>query len=116
MAVTKITPIARPLLVSKFEDRDDLISALMTSCHVSGACCWRWCWQRLRTAVHAGASPLHTCMQALTGVTSGAAGRQGGGRCQAVWVSALCVQIPFWLDGNAFTCELSQFKGLVPAC
>jgi hypothetical protein len=34
VAVTKITPIARPLLVSSFPDRSDLIEALMTSCHI----------------------------------------------------------------------------------
>ncbi|KAL4443023.1 hypothetical protein ABPG77_008514 [Micractinium sp. CCAP 211/92] len=34
VAVTKVTPIARPLLVSDFLSRDDLIQALMTSCHI----------------------------------------------------------------------------------
>ncbi len=34
VAVTKITPIARPVLVSEFIDRPDLIQALMTSCHI----------------------------------------------------------------------------------
>lgn len=36
VAVTKITPIARPVLLSSFQDRSDLIDALMTSCHVRG--------------------------------------------------------------------------------
>ncbi|EFN58812.1 hypothetical protein CHLNCDRAFT_56906 [Chlorella variabilis] len=34
VAVTKVTPIARPLLVSDFSSRADLIQALMTSCHI----------------------------------------------------------------------------------
>lgn len=34
VAVTKVTPIARPVLVSDFQSREDLIQALMTSCHI----------------------------------------------------------------------------------
>lgn len=34
VAVTKITPIARPVLLSSFQDRSDLIDALMASCHI----------------------------------------------------------------------------------
>lgn len=34
VAVTRVTPIARPSLVSHFHDRPDLIKALMTSCHI----------------------------------------------------------------------------------
>lgn len=34
VAVTRVTPIARPLLVSDFLSREDLIQALMTSCHI----------------------------------------------------------------------------------
>ncbi|KAL4457761.1 hypothetical protein ABPG75_012626 [Micractinium tetrahymenae] len=34
VAVTKVTPIARPVLVSAFLSREDLIQALMTSCHI----------------------------------------------------------------------------------
>jgi len=34
VAVTKALPVLRPKLVSEFKDRNDLIRALMTSCHV----------------------------------------------------------------------------------
>jgi hypothetical protein len=34
VAVTKVIPIARPVLVSEWSDRNDLIESLMTSCHI----------------------------------------------------------------------------------
>ena len=34
VAVTKALPYAQPILVSDFKDRQDLIRALMTSCHI----------------------------------------------------------------------------------
>ena len=34
MAVTRVSPIAQPVLLSNFQDREDLIRALLTSCHV----------------------------------------------------------------------------------
>lgn len=34
VAVTRAWPYVKPLLISKFSDRDDLIRALMTSCHI----------------------------------------------------------------------------------
>jgi hypothetical protein len=34
VSVTRITPLARPSLVSEFHSRDDLIEALLASCHI----------------------------------------------------------------------------------
>lgn len=34
VAVTRVVPLARPVLVHRFTSRDDLIQALMTSCHI----------------------------------------------------------------------------------
>ncbi len=34
MAVTQAYPFIKPLLVSHYEDRDDLIQALLASCHI----------------------------------------------------------------------------------
>jgi hypothetical protein len=34
VAVTRLTPGLQPTLVSQFEDREDLIQALLTSCHI----------------------------------------------------------------------------------
>lgn len=34
VAVTRVTPGLSPTLVSRFADREDLIQALLTSCHI----------------------------------------------------------------------------------
>ena len=94
VAVTKITPIARPVLLSRFQDREDLIEALMTSCHV----------RRHRAAAVGPVVAAETCAQRCKRV-------QAHARTQPPMRRALllrCLQIPFWLDGNAFRREWQE--------
>jgi len=53
VAVTRLTPGLRPQLVSHFRDREDLIAALLTSCHIPWYVAAGWC-----TSLQAGATQL----------------------------------------------------------
>lgn len=42
VAITRVVPYFRPWIVSEFESRDDLINALLTSCHIPWYFDGRW--------------------------------------------------------------------------